>query len=151
MLAQPASFAIKHDGCDFLSWMTDTEACTTAPQSQAWASRLAKKADSKQPTPTQVVQSLSASPAGPLPFEVTWMLLELVEALERGMYNAYEGSMQRRPFSWPITSFYAANRKVCLAFLDSAACGAEYDGMMMSVNSRDCWPCLRVVCPCMQH
>lgn len=74
------------------------------------------------PPPPEVIQSPATSPAAPLPFEGAWMLLELVEALERGMYNAYEGSLQRQPFPWPVATFYAANRKVSILSIQICAC-----------------------------
>jgi len=41
-----------------------------------------------------------------------WLLLEFMEAIERNVHNAFEGSLQRQKVPQGVMAFFSANRKV---------------------------------------
>lgn len=77
---------------------------------QGWAARLF----SAEPS-SQLRQAPSASPSMPMDYEPAWLLLQLLEGLERGIYTGYDGCLLRQPLPPPLTAFYSANRKVSTA------------------------------------
>ncbi|KAL0019463.1 hypothetical protein WJX77_007420 [Trebouxia sp. C0004] len=71
-------------------------------------------ADSTAPLPQLYsVPASRSSSVAPL-LEPSWMLLELMHALEKNMYSAYAGSCLRPvAFASAAVAFYKSNRKVC--------------------------------------
>ena len=47
----------------------------------------------------------------------TWLLLEFVQALERQMYNAYEGTLSLPPPGKSAASFFRLNKQICVDWL----------------------------------
>ena len=47
----------------------------------------------------------------------TWLLLEFVDALERQMYNAYEGTLSLPPPGKSAASFFRRNKHICVDWL----------------------------------
>ncbi len=89
---------------------------------QSMLSRLSKAgpeppqaaSDPSAPVPQlySVPAARSSTPLGPM-LEPSWMLLELMHALEKNIYSAYAGSCLRpTAFASAAVTFYKSNRKV---------------------------------------
>jgi PI-3-kinase-related kinase SMG-1 len=56
--------------------------------------------------------SLGTRADSALEHQSAWLLLEFMDAIERSVHNAFEGSLQRHKLPQGVMAFFSANRKV---------------------------------------